>query len=122
MNKEHPSQPDPPNSLDYSSLRTDAPMKAPLGPFVTAVISTMIAGGILIALAVGMQLNLISAFCVLIPGMTFAAMAIAISMGWIFVSIGRYKVRPRWNAGTAVFITITMVELLVLTYIAGTAG
>jgi len=55
---------------------------------------------------------------VLIPGMTFAAMAIAISMGWIFVSIGRYKIRPRWNAGTAVFITITMLELLVLTYIA----
>ncbi len=93
----------------------------PLGPFITAVISTLLAAGILIAIAAGMKITLITAFSVLIPGMTFAAMAIAVSMGWIFVSIGRYKVQPRWVAGTAVFITLTMLELMWLTYIAGTS-
>ena len=93
----------------------------PIGPFITAVLSTLLAAGLLIALKVGMTLTLITAFSVLIPGMTFAAMLIAISMGWIFVSIGRYHRQPRWIAGTAVFITLTMIELAWLTYIAGTS-
>jgi hypothetical protein len=89
-----------------------------MGPFITAAISTLLATGVLIALRAGMKLTLITGFAVLIPGMTFSTMCIAVAMGWIFVSIGRHKLQPRWVAGTAVLITISMLELLVLTMLA----
>jgi hypothetical protein len=94
------------------------PTRPPIGPFVTAVLSTLLATGLLIAMAAGMKLTMLTCFSVLIPGMTFSATAIAVAMGWIFVSIGRHKLQPRWVTGCAVFIAITMLELLVLTYIA----
>jgi hypothetical protein len=54
---------------------------------------------------------------VVLPAMTTATTLIAVSMGWIFVSIGRSKRKPRWVAGTAILIAITMLELLVATYL-----
>ena len=92
------------------------------GPFITAALSTALASGLLIALKSGWTLTLVSSLAVFIPGMTFATLLIAFSMGWIFVAIGRYKQKPRWMPGTAIMITITMLELLVLTYLADVAG
>ena len=103
-------------------MSSPAPVKPSFGPFITAIISTLLAAGVLIALKAGMRLTLNTAFSVLIPGMTLSATFIAISMGWIFVAIGRSKVQPRWIRATAVFITLTMLELMWLTYIAGTSG
>jgi hypothetical protein len=93
-----------------------------LGPFITAASSTALATGLLIALKTGWTLTLVSSLAVFIPGMTFATLLIAFSMGWIFVAIGRYRQKPRWVPGTAIMITITMLELLVLTYLADVAG
>jgi hypothetical protein len=97
------------------------PAKPSFGPFITAVVSTLFAAGLLIALALKMPITMITCFSVVVPAMTFSAMAIAISMGWIFVSIGRHNIQPRWVKGAAAFITITMLELLILTYLVGTA-
>jgi hypothetical protein len=108
------------DSLPPPDQQMPGPSRPSLGPFNTAVLSTLISGGVLIALAAGMKISLVTAFSVIIPGMTFSATLIAVSMGWIFISLGRYKVQPRWVAGAAAFITLTMIELMALTYIIGT--
>jgi hypothetical protein len=106
-------------------MTTNSPEKLPhpsRGPFISAALSTAIATGLFIALKAGWKLTLVTALAVFIPGMTFATLAIAISMGWIFVAIGRYHQQPRWVWGCGILITITMLELLVLTYLADVAG
>jgi hypothetical protein len=89
----------------------------PLGPFITAALSTLLSTAVWIAFGLFVKLTMVTALAFLIPGMTVATMLIAVSMGWIFISLGRSKIQPRWVAGTAVLITITMLELLVLTYL-----
>jgi hypothetical protein len=89
---------------------------------VCAALSTFFATGLLIAIKLGLVLNLITTLAVLIPGMVFATMAISISMGWIFIALGRYKSQPRWVYPAAGLMLITMLELLVLTYLADAAG
>jgi hypothetical protein len=101
----------------------DMPTPAPpLGPFITAALSTLLSTVVWIVFGFFLKLTMVTALAVLIPGMTCATMLIAVSMGWIFVSIGRSKIQPRWVAGTAVLITITMLELLVLTYMTETGS
>jgi hypothetical protein len=102
-----------------------APQNSPhpsRGPFISAALSTAIASGLLIAIEVGWHLTLVTALAVFIPGMTFATLLIAVSMGWIFVAFGRYHRKPKWVWGCGILITITMLELLVLTYMADVAG
>jgi len=92
------------------------------GPFITAALSTAIATGLLIALKAGWHLTLVTALAFFIPGMTFATLLIAVSMGWIFVAFGRYHQKPKWIWGCCILIAITMLELLVLTFMANVAG
>jgi hypothetical protein len=89
----------------------------PAGPFVTAALSTVLSSGLIGVMYGGLKLTLKSVAFGVIPVMTVATMLVAVSMGWIFISIGRSKLQPRWVAGTAVLITITMLELLVATYL-----
>jgi hypothetical protein len=70
----------------------------------------------------GMRLTLVNVLAVLIPGMTMSTMMIAVSMGWIFLSIGRLKQWPSHLKWTWIIIAITMLELLWLTVIADGAG
>jgi hypothetical protein len=102
-------------------MKTDSPPRPPFGPFICAVISTLLAAALLIAVQAGMPLTMKICFAVFVPGMTFSATAIAVSMGWMFVSFGRYKIKPRWVGGCALFIAITMGLLMWLTYVASTA-
>jgi hypothetical protein len=99
--------------LDDATGKSQPP---PIGPFVCAALSTAIGSALLVTLFAGMKLTLISVLSVVIPMITGATMLIAISMGWIFVSIGRSKRQPRWVLGTAILIAITMLQLLVATY------
>jgi hypothetical protein len=98
------------------------PLRPSRGPFISAALSTALASGLLIAIEAGWHLTLVTSLAVFIPGMTFATLLIAVSMGWIFVAFGRYHQKPKWVWGCAILITITMLELLVLTYLADVAG
>jgi hypothetical protein len=106
----------------FADVITDPKNPPSRGPFICAALSTAFATGLLIALKIGLKLTMFTTLAVLIPGMTFATLAIAVSMGWAFVAMGRYKQQARWMLGTGILITITMLELLVLTYLADLAG
>lgn len=92
------------------------------GPFYSAIVSMLFATAILIVVQAGMRLTLVNVMAVLIPGMTLSTMMIAVSMGWVFVSIGRLKQWPRHLKWTWIIIGITMLELLWLTHVADAAG
>jgi hypothetical protein len=102
-----------PEKLDPGTQKSLPP---PRGPFVCAALSTAIGTALLIIMYHGLKLTLISVLSVVIPMITTATRLIAVSMGWIFVSIGRSKRQPRWVLGTAILIAITMLQLLVATY------
>lgn len=89
----------------------------PIGPFVTAALSTFISLALLIVLRVGPKLTMVYVLSVVIPAMTAATTLVAVSMGWIFVSIGRSKRQPRWVMGSGILIAVTMLALLVATYL-----
>jgi hypothetical protein len=89
----------------------------PIGPFVTAALSVLLSAGLLIAMYKWLKISLWSVVWIIIPTLTIATMLTAVSMAWIFVSIGRNKRQPRWVAGAAVLIAITMVVILVATYV-----
>ncbi len=101
---------------EYSDSPPQNPPRQPIGPFVTAVVSLIISLVELGILLGGMKLTLVSVLAVVIPGMTISTTLIAVSMGWIFISIGRSKRQPRWVVGTGVLIAINMLVLLALTY------
>jgi len=101
--------------LDHRSA-DKPPQPPPIGPFVTAALSTLITSALLVVMHFGPKLTMVYVLSVIIPAMTTATMMIAIAMGWIFVSIGRSKRQPRWVMGTGILIAITMLELLVATY------
>jgi hypothetical protein len=103
-----------PEKLDQ--LSENVPPR-PIGPFVTAALSTGLSSALLIVFYFGFKLTMLSVLSVVIPAMTVATTLVAVSMGWIFVSIGRSKRQPRWVLGTGILIAITMVELLVATYL-----
>jgi hypothetical protein len=88
----------------------------PIGPFVTAALSTFISSVLLVVLKVGPRLTMVYVLSVVIPAMTIATTLVAVSMGWIFVSIGRSKRQPRWVLGSGILIAVTMLALLVATY------
>jgi hypothetical protein len=92
------------------------------GPFYSAIGSTIPATALLVIVQSGMRLTLMNVLAVLIPGMTLSTLLIAVSMAWIFVSIGRLKQWPSHLKGTWIVISVTMLELLWLTMIADAAG
>jgi hypothetical protein len=92
------------------------------GPFYSAILSMLFATLVLVIVQAGLRLTLVNVLAVLIPGMTLSTMMVAVSMGWIFVSIGRLKQWPRYLKATWIIIAITMLELMWLTYVADAAG
>jgi hypothetical protein len=92
-----------------------------LGPFYVSVAGAVFAAALLIALACGMPMNMITVLAIIIPGMVVATTLLAIAMGWIFILFGRTKRRPRWVPGIGIMIAITMAELFALTYISSLA-
>ncbi len=59
---------------------------------------------------------------VIVPVISLAALCVAVSMGWIFVAIGRLKRPPRWIGGTIVALGVAMMELMALIVICGKSG
>jgi hypothetical protein len=94
-----------------------AQLPPPIGPFATAALSTALSVALLVVMRAGLKISLMSVLWIIIPTLTVATMLIAVSMAWIFVSIGRNKRQPRWVAGTAVLIAITMIAILIATYV-----
>jgi hypothetical protein len=92
------------------------------GPFVTALLSTIIAAGLLITFAAGMKMSLTTIFAVVVPASTVSVFFVAVSMGWCFVMFGRYNLRPFRLHTTMVLIGITMFEMLTVIIICSRAG
>ena len=93
-----------------------------MGPFNCAAISTALSSALLIILFDGLTLTLVTVLSVVIPLMSVATTLVAVSMGWAFVSVGRYKCKPRWVLGMGILIAITMLELLLATYLTESAS
>jgi hypothetical protein len=89
----------------------------PIGPFVCAVTSTVLSSALLILFFIGMKLTMARVLSVVIPLMSVATTLVAVSMGWAFVAMGRYKTKPRWVWAMGILIAVTMLELLVATYL-----
>ena len=89
----------------------------PMGPFMCAAISTALSSALLVLFFVGFKLTMVRVLSVVIPLMSTATTLVAVAMGWAFVAVGRYKIKPRWVVGMGILIAITMVELLVATYL-----
>jgi hypothetical protein len=92
------------------------------GPFASGVLGAMIPAGLIIALAAGLRVQLPVVLWMLVPGMSLATFLIAVSMGWMFILIGRLKRQPRWIPGTMLALGIAMLELLTLVILIERAG
>jgi hypothetical protein len=92
------------------------------GPFASAVLGAMIPASLLIALATGLQIQLPVVLWMIVPGMSLAVLLVAISMGWMFILIGRLKRQPRWIPATMLALGVAMLELLTLVILIGRAG
>lgn len=92
------------------------------GPFVTALLSTIIAAGLLVAFAAGMTLSLTTITTVVVPASTVAVFFVAVSMGWCFTMAGGAGKRPYRLQLTMVLIAMTMFEMLTVIIICSRAG
>ena len=92
-----------------------------LGPFYTSVAGAAVAALLLLALACGMPMIMITVLAIIIPGMVVSTTLLAVSMGWIFILFGRTKRTPKWMKGVGIMIVLTMAELFTLTYISSLA-
>jgi hypothetical protein len=89
------------------------------GPFYTAIASAVFPAAQLIAMAVGMPINTPTVLSIIIPDVTIATLLISISLGWIFVSIGRLHRQPARVVATVIILGVTMIELFVIVMICG---
>ncbi len=119
------TQPGPP--LSYAGQRTPAPppvMGGPpsWGPFVTAVVGTVLAAVLWAIVYVGLvPMTMTSVPFVIIPVMIVSFTLAAASMGWMFLLFGRFGRRTRWLWPTGILIGVIILELFALTYLAGIA-
>lgn len=84
------------------------------GPFATALVAAIVSTALLVANLAGMPTTLTTVICVTAPGMGVGALAVALSMGWIFLLVGRQHRPPsrlKWTAGLLI---VSMVEMLTL--------
>jgi hypothetical protein len=92
------------------------------GPFVVAVVGTVIGAGLLAVVWPGvLPMTLVTVPFVIIPGMILAFTAAGASMGWMFLLFGRFGRRTRWLWPSGILIAVVILELLALTYLAGIA-
>jgi hypothetical protein len=91
------------------------------GPFYVSVASTAIPAILLVALACGMPMTMVTVLTIIIPAMIVATVLLSVAMGWIFIMFGRTKQTPRWILGVGIMIAITMLELFAVTYISSLA-
>jgi hypothetical protein len=90
-----------------------------LGPFSSAATGVLICAVLIVFCRLGMPINNLTVLGILIPAMSIACILLFVSLGWIFLLIGRTKIRPKWVGGTGAAIVIAMLELMTLTYLAG---
>jgi hypothetical protein len=113
----------PPPAVDTPDERESGQVppaaETSLGPFSSAVTSVLICAVLIVFCKLGMPINNVTVLGILVPAMSIACILLFVSLGWIFLLIGRTKIRPKWVAGTGVAIVIAMLEMMTLTYLAG---
>jgi hypothetical protein len=87
------------------------------GPFYTAIAAAVLPAAQLLAIALGMPINTPTVLSIIIPDVTIAALVLAVSLGWIFISIGRLHRQPARVLPTVIILGVTMVELFVIVVI-----
>jgi hypothetical protein len=92
-----------------------------LGPFYVGVASTAVSAVLLIALACGMPMTMLTVLSIIIPGMVVSTTLLSVSMAWVFILFGRTKRVPRWIPGVGIMVVLTMGELFALTYLSSLA-
>jgi hypothetical protein len=76
----------------------------------------------LLALFLGLKINITTVLAIIVPAVTLAMILVAAAIAWIFVLIGRLHRKPAKILATAIFIGITMVEVMVIIGLAAEAG
>ena len=105
-----------PTPPDYPTAPTS------LGPLYAAIGSAVVAGGLLIVMLTKLTINFTTVLSIVIPAVTLATLLLALSLGWIFILIGRLKRQPAKLPATFVLMGITMIELLGIILVAAEAG
>ena len=77
---------------------------------------------LLVVMLTRLTINFMTVLSVVIPAVTVAALLLAVSLGWIFILIGRLKRQPAKLPATVVLMGITMIELLAIILVAAEAG
>jgi hypothetical protein len=92
------------------------------GPLYTAILSAVVAAGQLVALFMGMRIDMTMVLAVIVPAVVLAVVLVAVSMGWIFVLIGRLHRNPAKLPVTVAVLGITLVEVGVIIVICAQAS
>jgi hypothetical protein len=92
------------------------------GPLITAIASAIVPGLQLLALFLGLKINMTTVLAIIVPAVTLAMILVAVAIAWIFVLIGRLHRQPAKIMATSIFIGITMVEVMVIIGLAAEAG
>jgi hypothetical protein len=93
-----------------------------VGPLGAAIVAAIVPAGLLIALAAGLKFDMMMVLTIMVPGMSLAALMVSVSIGWIFILIGRLHRKPLWMGGIVFANLIAMLELLVLLILSSRAG
>ena len=115
-----------PPPLPYADQRTPTPPPGggppSWAPFITAVVGTLVGGGMIVAVATGLvPMTMTTVPFVVIPAMIAAFTLAATSMGWMFLLFGRFGRRTRWLWPAGILIGVILLELFAMTYQAGLA-
>lgn len=92
------------------------------GPLVTAAFAAAIPALQLVAFMIGMQITMTTVLAIVLPAVTVSVILVSVSMGWIFILIGRLHRKPAKLPATIVLLGVAMLALLAIIVICGRAG
>lgn len=94
------------------------------GPIVFAAMGVLFPLVLLSMLALRLHIDLTTEMWIFVPGAALAALAVSISMGWIFIEFGRQRRRPKQLPLTMTLLGLGVLMTLAIILIIGvrTAG
>jgi hypothetical protein len=84
------------------------------GPLISAVVAAAASCAPLAAVLAGIALTLRMVLILLAPALAISATAVAVSMGWIFLLVGRQHRRPTRLGWTIALLALAILAMLTL--------
>jgi cytochrome bd-type quinol oxidase subunit 1 len=89
-----------------------SPQPPASGPAIAALVAAAVSTALLAAVLVGLPTTLRTVLLLMAPGFAISATAVAISMGWIFLLVGRQHREPRWLRWAIALQSVSVLEML----------